>query len=279
MHRLIEQCVALPRTELGGIANRSGIGSESGNKEGKRQYMIHRLLPRFAQPCVWMNAGLLTYKLCDRGLECDRCPLDAGLRGDTAVRMGELLSPDCGFADFPGDRWYTSGHGWIEPLDGQFYQRLRFGLDAFAATILGCCRRIDWCESQESLAYGDPLCRIDVGLGIISIGAPLDCRIVKVNPFLQSRAERLLTEPYGNGWIAELTTSQTDPLEGLLPADAAQEKARLDLQWFRRQVALNLLATGRPFGHADPNRNERLVDLREMLAGPTYLILLPELVH
>lgn len=240
--------------------------------------MIHRLVPRFAQPCVWMNAGLLTYKLCDRGLECERCPLDAGLRGNAALRRGVLLSPDGGAVDFPSDRWYTGGHAWIEPLDGHLYQRLRFGLDAFAATILGCCRSIDWCESKEMLESGDPLCRIDVGLGVIWLGAPMRCQIVKVNSLLRADAGRLVTEPYRSGWIAELTTPLADPLEGLFPADAAREKALRDLQWFRRQVALHLLADGMPFGHVDPS-SERLVDLREMLAGPTYLNLLPELVH
>ena len=39
------------------------------------------VLPESTIPCVWMSAGLLTYRLCDRGYECERCPLDAGIRG------------------------------------------------------------------------------------------------------------------------------------------------------------------------------------------------------
>ncbi len=38
-------------------------------------------LPNTALPCVWMTAGLVSYKLCDRRLDCERCPFDAALRG------------------------------------------------------------------------------------------------------------------------------------------------------------------------------------------------------
>lgn len=31
--------------------------------------------------CVWMQAGVVGYKLCDRGFDCDLCPFDAALRG------------------------------------------------------------------------------------------------------------------------------------------------------------------------------------------------------
>ncbi len=30
--------------------------------------------------CIWMLAGVLTYRLCDREYDCERCPLDAALR-------------------------------------------------------------------------------------------------------------------------------------------------------------------------------------------------------
>ena len=39
----------------------------------------HERVP--AETCVWMDAGVLAYKLCDRGFDCSHCPLDAALRG------------------------------------------------------------------------------------------------------------------------------------------------------------------------------------------------------
>ena len=33
------------------------------------------------QQCVWMQAGVVGYKLCDREFDCDHCPFDAALHG------------------------------------------------------------------------------------------------------------------------------------------------------------------------------------------------------
>lgn len=37
------------------------------------------------EQCVWMQACVVGYKLCDREFDCDRCPFDAALSGE-AVR-------------------------------------------------------------------------------------------------------------------------------------------------------------------------------------------------
>ncbi|HEX6865334.1 MAG TPA: hypothetical protein VF414_21075 [Thermoanaerobaculia bacterium] len=31
-------------------------------------------------PCVWMSAGLVAFKLCDREGECEGCPFDRAMR-------------------------------------------------------------------------------------------------------------------------------------------------------------------------------------------------------
>lgn len=243
--------------------------------------MSRRMVPDSSQQCIWMSAGLLTYKLCDRGFQCDHCPLDAGLRGGSGRAHGcqSLQSPDCGTAEFPGDRCYTRGHAWIKSLESNQSRCWKFGLDAFAAAIIGHCGQIAWLASQGPFARGDPVCAIDFGLGCITIGAPLSCRKIEINPELLVHPDRLVAEPYDEGWIAALTMSDGDLADGFLSADAARETARLDLQWFRRQVALRLLADGEENANTPTGNVRQLVDLREMLAGPTYLKLLPELVH
>jgi hypothetical protein len=32
-------------------------------------------------PCVWMSAGLVAFKLCDREGECEGCPFDRAMQG------------------------------------------------------------------------------------------------------------------------------------------------------------------------------------------------------
>jgi len=44
--------------------------------------------------CVWMDAGVINYKLCDRLYDCDRCPLDQALQRRPSVQSADLIIPD-----------------------------------------------------------------------------------------------------------------------------------------------------------------------------------------
>jgi hypothetical protein len=57
----------------------------AGNARDRRE----GLLPAGSLPCVWMAAGLLAYKLCDRGFDCESCPLDCALRRSGEGRLPE----------------------------------------------------------------------------------------------------------------------------------------------------------------------------------------------
>jgi glycine cleavage system H lipoate-binding protein len=242
--------------------------------------MSRPLVPDSAQPCLWMSAGLLSYKLCDRDFQCDSCPLDVGLRGVSGRASSHTLqTTGCAARGFPGDRCYTQSHAWVQPVGADEPCRWRFGLDAFAAAIVGHCGDIVWHDSPGPMDAGDPVCEIDFGLGRITIGAPLPCQKIEVNQALLVHPERLVTEPYEEGWIAALTLPENDLADGLLQADEAQKRARLDLQWFRRQVALRLLGEGDKNGGDAVGEIRQSSDFREILAGPTYQKLLPELVH
>ena len=34
---------------------------------------------RTSPTCIWMDAGAVAFRLCDRGFECDHCPFDAAM--------------------------------------------------------------------------------------------------------------------------------------------------------------------------------------------------------
>ena len=38
------------------------------------------VMPPGVLPCVWMSAGLVAFKLCDREGECEGCPFDRAMR-------------------------------------------------------------------------------------------------------------------------------------------------------------------------------------------------------
>ena len=49
----------------------------------KKNY--YQLIPKKELKCVWMTAGLLSYKLCKYDLQCEKCPLDWELRNLSAT--------------------------------------------------------------------------------------------------------------------------------------------------------------------------------------------------
>ena len=245
--------------------------------------MSHPVIPDSARPCLWMSAGLLTYRLCDRDFDCERCPLDAALRRDELPGNRDheaLLAPNRDLGDFPEDRRYTSGHSWVQAVEGQDGGQLRFGLDTFAAAIIGRCGGVTWNPPGRALAQGDAVCRLDLGLGAMWIGAPVRGSVVRENQALRDRPEQLVTAPYTEGWIAELMAEETADLEQLAPADLSRERSRLDLQRFRRRVAMQLLADDAArVGRTLADGGELLTDLRQMLGGPKYLDLVRELIY
>jgi hypothetical protein len=56
---------------------------------------LDELLPQGALPCVWMAAGLVAYKLCDRDLDCDGCPFDRAFRRMEAAGSSTPSGPAC----------------------------------------------------------------------------------------------------------------------------------------------------------------------------------------
>lgn len=249
-------------------------------RDGGNLKMSATVVPAGSPPCVWMCAGLLTYKLCDRDFDCERCPLDAALRGEPAgVPFRTALSePGRRASHFPDDRLYSPGHLWLRPLGGGGDRVLRLGVDAFAAAVIGHCREVRWPDPDRRVGRGEVICEIDLGLGLLPLAAPLAGRAAGANRLLRREPARMLTEPYDEGWILDLEADDPAELRGLLTAEAARERTRLDLQRFRRRVAIHLLDDAR-VGPSLPDGGELLSDLRQMLGGPRYLELLRELVR
>ena len=189
---------------------------------------------------------MLDYKLCDRDFDCQHCPLDAALQGYPAndTFRAVLVSPGKVAELFPDDRLYSSGHSWVQTTGTSGGRLLRFGLDAFAATLIGRCNRVS-CSVTSTPSPGEFLCEIDLGLGALSIAAPVMTSDATPNEKLGQDPNRLVVAPYGDGWIADLTAGDPLPLSRLMTAREARENARLDLRRFRRQVRCNCGRTPR----------------------------------
>lgn len=241
-----------------------------------------------ARPCVWMTAGLLSYRLCDRDFDCEHCPLDAALRGVPPRR--DAVGPPHAAVSFPGDRRYGRGHTWVlnggaEAAEGSEAREgtspcghvARVGLDGLAVALLGAPRGVRLGPVGESLHEGDALCEVDLEAGWLSVRSPLDGYLVRGNPVLDDAPASLVSEPYGAGWLAEVALDGEPP--DLVDVDRAWERARLDLRHFRRRAALEMLAGEAELGPTLPDGGELVSDLPGLLGPQRYLELLRELLE
>ena len=231
-----------------------------------------------SQPCLWMAAGLINYKLCDRDFDCDHCPLDAALTGDS--RQARPGAPHTGHrppADyFPSDRSYSAGHMWVQNIEGDD-DAGRLGLDAFAASMLD--RLIELRFPLDGCDRADTLAELQLESGSLSLSLPIVTSSMEPNPHLRDEPDLALTEPYGEGWLVSLANLDSTDIGHLMLAEQALERARHDLRLFRRRVALEMLADTADLGRCMADGGEPLTDLRQMLGAPRLLSLLQELIH
>lgn len=263
-----------------------------------------RSASRGVQPCLWMSAGLVSYKLCDRNFDCDRCPFDAALRGETLPARPPVDAPGPRVAAlcFPDDRLYAPGHTWVQetsPPGGR--HGVRVGLDAFAVSLIGRVRSVrpGRCAPSPGATDGAStppvLCELDLEVGRLPVILPVAGRPNAWNRVLETDAAPLMRSPYEDGWIAEIDSVTPDALAGLLTAEGALERSRLDLRRFRRRAAVFLFEESAAVGPGgDPGGDpgidpelgptladggEILTDLRYILGARRFLDLVGDLVR
>lgn len=245
--------------------------------------MERRLYPAAAETCVWMDAGVLNFKLCDRHLDCEHCLLDAAIRGAQILlehgAAGGTAAPSLGGVEFPDDRLYGDGHTWLRPREGAA-GRMRFGLDSLAAALIACPKRIRW-QPVSHVVQGDLLCAIEMEGGVLNVSSPVAADGVTHNRALDDDPQLLITDPYARGWIAELSLIEDDRHAALQAADMARQRSRLDLRRLRRLLAFHLLAdTPEDSGHTATAAGAGWVsDVRHMLDEGIYLRLVGEILH
>ncbi len=250
--------------------------------------MYHPVVPLHCQPCVWMSAGVVRYKLCNRNFDCEHCPLDAGLRGAAWPAADELplQSPPVESEAFAGDRRYADGHCWVQEISQAPLRRVRFGLDAFAAALIGHSEGVRCRESETTLTPGETAFEIDLGLGTLPVGSPLHCVVVRGNSMLETQPEKVVTDPYGEGWIVEAVAIDPAESDPVFSRDEASQRSKEDLQRFRKRFHRTITPSHRlaqseaaRLGPTMADGGEPYSDLRQRLGGTVYVTLLRELIH
>ena len=115
----------------------------------------------------------------------------------------------------PNDLRYSSDHEWAR-AEGLV---IRIGITDYAQDALGDVVFVDLPKVGAELAAGAALGEVESTKSVSEIYAPVSGVVSAINDGLVGAPERINSDPYGEGWICEITASSTGDYDALLDAE------------------------------------------------------------
>jgi glycine cleavage system H protein len=125
-----------------------------------------------------------------------------------------------GFFQLPADLFFHPGHTWVR-LDGG--DTVTIGMSDFAQQLVGPLGRVKLPQPGALLVQGEPALTLETGGAAVSMLAPVDGRVVAVNPALAASSDIVKESPYGDGWLMQVQSSRlASNLKNLLSGTLAR---------------------------------------------------------
>jgi glycine cleavage system H protein len=122
---------------------------------------------------------------------------------------------------YPEDLKYTSEHEWVRS-PGEAEGSVRVGITDYAQDALGDIVYVSLPEVGAEIDDGSAVGELESTKSVSDIYAPLAGTVVARNEALDATPEMVNSDPYGEGWLFELTPTDPSAVEGLMDASAYQ---------------------------------------------------------
>ncbi|MDH3247884.1 MAG: glycine cleavage system protein GcvH [Acidimicrobiia bacterium] len=103
----------------------------------------------------------------------------------------------------PNDLLYTEEHEWLA-VDGT---TVRLGITDFAQDQLGDIVYVDLPDVGAELEKDDTFAEVESTKSVGEVYAPFDGVVTAVNDALVDTPELVNSDPYGEGWLIEMTVA------------------------------------------------------------------------
>ena len=122
---------------------------------------------------------------------------------------------------FPDDLKYTSEHEWVRgPAEAG--ASVRVGITDYAQEALGDIVYVSLPEVGADLDTGSAIGELESTKSVSDVFAPLSGTVTAVNDALDGTPELVNSDPYGEGWLFELTPADASAVDALMDAAAYQ---------------------------------------------------------
>lgn len=233
----------------------------------------HHLTPK-KNRCVWMEAGILSYLLCDREFDCDHCPLDEAMRSHFSTAGKKAAADDLGephgVQAAGGSRsYFTADHLQVTLLDGG---TARLSIEPGLARILPPVKSVVLPHAGQDITPDSFSCWLILEGGTLPLKLPVGGTVTAVNPHLAEQPHRVNRPDSGEGWLFEFTPGDRAAFRrAFLKAGDADARYVADLDTFRRLAMECLHPEGSRAGHTLPDGGRFVDDLSTMIGPVKYL--------
>jgi glycine cleavage system H protein len=123
-----------------------------------------------------------------------------------------------GDAVYPEDLKYSREHEWVR-LAGE---TLRVGITSYAQEALGDIVYVSLPAVGAQVRAGEPFGEVESTKSVSDVYAPASGEVVARNEALDGSPELVNSDPYGEGWLIEVTVADKTALDELLDAAGYQ---------------------------------------------------------
>lgn len=180
----------------------------------KNNDKIKKTIPIGELKCIWMTAGVVDYKLCDKNYSCDSCEYYNSVRkGISEItesksnneyikpmnqNIEEKILDLLNNASFIDGLLYKENHTWVKVIDPY---KVKVGLDSFAGRLLPKNKVIVLPVLGHIVYKEKPCAWVAIGDEIFTIKSPITGIVIEVNNKLITNSVLLNNSPYEEGWM------------------------------------------------------------------------------
>jgi glycine cleavage system H protein len=125
-------------------------------------------------------------------------------------------------ADYPDDLRYTSDHEWVRQ-DGE---TARIGITDYAQEALGDIVFVSLPAPGSRVEAGAECGEIESTKSVSAVISPVSGTVAGVNADLDSAPEVINTDPYGAGWMFDVTVDAGGSVAALMSAEEYADQLR-----------------------------------------------------
>jgi glycine cleavage system H protein len=120
-------------------------------------------------------------------------------------------------SNIPAELKYTAEHEWVSVINEN---TIRFGITDFAQAALGDIVFVTLPSVGKTLAAGEACGEVESTKSVSDVYAPVSGAVVAANSVIETNPETINQDPYGAGWIADVTVENAaEVAAALLSAD------------------------------------------------------------